>query len=301
MSVVPRAVMRLVVRRAVRPVLRPTVPVHRQRRLLDFLGRPSVLPRGTIVVGGALGGRRVERISLPGADAGGAVLYLHGGGYTVGSTTTHRPLAAHLAAAAGVPVQLLDYRLAPEHPFPAGLDDAVTAYADLLASGIGADRITIAGDSAGGGLTLALAQRLREEDLPLPTALGLISPWVDLSLCGVKDDPRDPLLTVAWLRSCAARYAGQHDPGQPLLSPLNADLTGLPPTIVHASSEEILRPGIERLVARLDESGVPVTYRCLPRMWHVAHLQAGLFDQATEAVREIGRFLAVSKGTPART
>ncbi|MFC7451237.1 alpha/beta hydrolase [Rhodococcus daqingensis] len=295
-GLVPRRLMRAIVRLTVRPLLTPTVPVRRQRRLLDAIGGVARLPRGTRVSTVELGGRPAERIEPPGADPTRAVLYLHGGGFTVGSRTTHRALAAHLAAAAGSPVYVLDYRLAPEHPFPAALDDATAAHDDLLRDGLDPGRVAMAGDSAGGGLAVAAAVRLRENGTPLPGALALISPWADLTLTTVRDDPRDPMLRRAWLRSCAARYSGAADPGAPELSPLFADLAGLPPMLVHAGEDEILRVDAQRLCARARAADVPVTERTLPGLWHVAHLHAGLVAESTAAARELGAFLLGSIG-----
>lgn len=289
-AILPRPVMRAIVRLTVRPVLGPTVPVRRQRHLLNALGRVAVLPRGIRVRRISLGGRPAERIEAPDADATRAVLYLHGGGYTVGSAVTHRALAAHLAAAAGAPVYLLDYRLAPEHPYPAALEDAVAAYHELLA-GVEPERLAVSGDSAGAGLALALMTRLRGSGVPFPGALGLISPWVDLTLDGVRDDRRDPMLRTAWARACAERYGAGADLRAPELSPLFGNLAGLPPMLVHGASDEILLAGVERLVERARSAGVHVRYRRLERMWHVAHLHAGLVAASTAAVREIGAFL----------
>ena len=288
---VPRPIVRGLVRVALRPTLSPAVPVRTQRRLLDVLGRVSILPRDTIVSEVWLGHRPAERIEVPGSDSSRSVLYLHGGGYTVGSRTTHRALAAHLAAAAGATVFVLDYRLAPEDPFPAALEDAVDAYDDaLLASGSRPEQLALAGDSAGGGLAIALALRIRDTGRPQPAALALASPWTDLTLADVADDRRDPMLTVDWLRSCAVRYAGV-DRALPEVSPLRADLNGLPPMVVHGSADEILLPSIERFVERARSAGVRARYRRLPDLWHVAHLHAGLMTAATDAVGDLGEFL----------
>ncbi len=290
-GLVPVPVMRAVVRATVRPVLRPAVSVPWQRRSLDLLGAvSSMAPRGEHRKE-ALGGRQTDRLAPTGADDDRAILYLHGGGYVVGSRATHLPLAARLAAAAAAPVHLLDYRRAPDHPFPAALDDAAAAYDELLSRGIESDRIALAGDSAGGGLALALALRIRDTGRPAPAALGLISPWADLTLSGVHDDVRDPMLTVAWLAFCAAAYAGGVDTRDPRLSPLYADLTGLPPTVVHGTEREILLPDIKRLIVRLDQAQVPVTSAVLPRVWHVAHLHAGVVPAASTAVHDFGGFL----------
>ncbi|MEU1183910.1 alpha/beta hydrolase [Streptomyces sp. NPDC005820] len=290
-GVLPRPVMRAAVRLAVRPVLGPRVPVRPQRRMLHMLSRYPLLPRDTRPAAVHLSDRPAERVSGPGTDDSRAVLYLHGGGYTIGSPASHRALAGHLAAAAGAPVYVLDYRLAPEHPYPAAVDDAAAAYRALLDSGLDPQRLTVAGDSAGGGLALALMVRLRASGIPLPAALALVSPWVDLTLGNVRDDRRDPLLRASWLRACAERYAGPADPRAPELSPLYADLTGLPPTLVHSADGEILLADIERLVERAEAAGVPVVHRRLERMWHVAHLHAGLVKASTTAVHEIGAFL----------
>lgn len=297
--IVPLPVMRAVIRLAVRPILGTRVPVRLQRRLVDAVGRVARLPRGTRVSEVVLGGRPAERIAAPSADDRRAVLYLHGGGYTVGSTTTHRALATHLASAVGAPVYVLDYRLAPEHPYPAAVDDAAAGYAALLDTGVPAQRVAVAGDSAGGGLSLALMTRLRATGVPLPAALALISPWADLTLEAVRDDRRDPMLRAAWLRACAARYGAGADPRMPELSPLFADLAGLPPMMVHAANDEILRGSVEHLVTRVRTAGVPVRYRRLPRLWHVAHLNAGLVTDATAAVRELGAFLREHTTDPA--
>lgn len=288
---VPRAVMRAFVRAVVRPTLNPRLPVGRQRRRLDLFGKVAVLPRGIRRDVLVLGSRPVDRFTPPGADRTRAVLFLHGGGYTVGSAATHAALAAHLAVAAGAAVYLPDYRLAPEHRHPAALEDALATYDALRATGVS---VSIAGDSAGGGLALALALCARDTDRPLPSALALISPWVDLTLTNVSDDRRDPMLTTAWLRGCAAQYAGL-DVTRPEVSPLHADFIGLPPLLVHGGSEEILLPDIERLVARVRAAGVPVRYRRLNRMWHVAHLHAGLVKAATGAVAEVGAFLSETR------
>ena len=287
----PVPLARLVVRRALRPVLSPRVPVTVQRRLLAGVGVSILPPRAASIEHTTLGGRPCEVVRMPGVDADRVVLYLHGGGYTVASPRTHRALTAHLAATSGATVHALDYRLAPEHPHPAALEDALAAYRDLLART--PSSFCIAGHSAGGGLALALVLRLAAEGLPAPAALGLISPWVDLSLDGVRDDDVDPLLTRDWLASCAAAYAGDAV-DSPAVSPLLADtaaLAALPPTLVQASEHEILRDDVERLVERLEDAGAAVTYRLLDGVWHVVHLQAGMLEPATRAVAQVGDFL----------
>lgn len=287
---VPLRAARLLTRRVVRPVLGTRLsPVH-QRRVIDALMRFPVLPRGTTVERATLDGVPAERITTPATDHDSALLYLHGGAYLVGSPVTHRAVAAHLAHAAGAVAHVLDYRLAPEHPYPAAVDDALAAYRALLDSGLPAERIVVAGDSAGGGLTLALALRARAVGVPLPAGLGLISPWVDVRLGGLAERVDDPLLTRGWLELGARAYAGD-DRADPEVSPLLADLTGLPPVFVHAASDEVFVDDVERFVAAAEAAGVTVTYRRLEGHWHVTHLYAGMVREATDVVREMGGWL----------
>ncbi len=287
---VPTPAMRAVVRLTLPQLLSPSVPVRTQRRVLDLMGRVlQVLPPGTTVIPSTLGGRPSERITVEGADPRRAVLYLHGGGYTVCGAGTHRGLAAHLAGACGATVHLLDYRMAPEDPFPAGLEDTVAAYRELSARSAA---VAVAGDSAGGGLALATLTRLRDAGDALPVAAALVSPWVDLTLRNVHDDPRDPMLRRAWLQSSADMYAAGADPASPELSPLFADLAGLPPMAVQGTGDEILVDDVERLVTALRAAGVAVDYQRLEGLWHTAQLQAGLVADASAAVATLGRFLS---------
>jgi monoterpene epsilon-lactone hydrolase len=277
--------MRAVVRGLVRPVLGPRTPVPLQRRWLDLVTGMTPLADGVDVRAGELGGRPVEVIAPRHGDASRRVLYLHGGGFTIGSMRTHRALATHLAAASGATVHLLDYRLAPEHPFPAATDDALAAYRALLASGVDPGRLALTGDSAGGWLALTTALQLRNAGEPLPAVLGLISPWLDLS--GRSHAHRtDAMLQPAWLRRCADAFAAT-GPG-----PLDADLAGLPPMVVHVGSEEILLPDAVALARTARAAGVPVELRRLDGLWHVAHASAGLVAASTVAVHDLGAALA---------
>ena len=289
---VPLPVMRRFIRSVVRPILGPNVPVSRQRVIIDTLLRVALLPSGTTITPSRLGGRDADRIVVSDADETKAILFLHGGGYTVGSRTSHRAFATYLAAAAGVPVYLLDYRLAPENKYPAALDDAVAAYEHLLGE-FGSGRVAVAGDSAGGGLAVAVALRLRAEGVAAPAVVGLVSPWVDVTLTSTADLDRDPMLRVAWLGACASRYAGD-DTADPLVSPLFADLAGLPPLVVQSAEDEILLPDIERFVARAQAAGVSVQYQRLAGLWHVVHLHAGMVSEATAAVTALGEELGAA-------
>jgi acetyl esterase/lipase len=284
--------MRGMVRSSVRPILSPSLPVTKQRVALDALGRVASLPSGTRITETALGDRPADLIEVGSPAAGRATLYLHGGGYTLGSRRTHRALAVHLAAATGAPVYALDYRLAPEDPYPAGLEDCVAAITALFDSGLEPGRIALVGDSAGGGLALATPIHLRDHGAPLPGVLGLISPWADLTLDHLDVVPNDPMLRREWLESCAPAYAGNLDRADPAVSPALADLGGLPPMVVHAGSDEILLSDAETIVKRARAAGVPVDYEFLDGCWHVMHLHAGLVRESTDVVELLAKALA---------
>lgn len=277
------------------PIFRYTMharsPWGVQRALLEACAVLQVLPKGTRVDRLPLGGRPAERVTSSRIN-GGAVLYLHGGGYTVCSPTTHRSLAAHLAGALGGPVYVPDYRLAPEHPYPAALDDVEAAYLELLSTGLTPEALAVAGDSAGGGLSLALAQRLRDRHGIAPAALGLIAPWSDPN----EDSPRERDLVInrPWSRASAAAYLGGGDGLDPGYAPLLGDMGGLPPTYVQVDDGELLRAQCGRLVAALREAGVPTQFSVTRGLWHVAQLQASLVAPAAAAVRELAAFLAES-------
>lgn len=290
---VPLPAARLLTRHVVRPVLGTRLSPARQRRVIDALMRFPVLPRGTTTERTALGGVPADRITTPAGNPDHALLYLHGGAHIVGSPVTHRATATHLAHAAGAVAHVLDHRLAPEHPYPAAVDDALAAYRALLDSGLPPERIVVAGDSAGGGLALALALRARAVGVPLPAALGLISPWVDARLDGLAERIDDPLLTRGWLELGATSYAARHRE-HPEVSPLladPADLAALPPLFVQAASDELFVDDVERFVAAVQAAGGTVTYRRLEGHWHVTHLYAGMVREATEVVRELGGWL----------
>lgn len=283
------------VRAALRPMYRvalsPRLTYPMRQRLLELAAPIQTLPPGTVVQRTHLAGRPAERLTVGATERNTAVLYLHGGAYTAGSPTTHRSLAAHLAAATGSAVYVLDYRLAPDNPYPAALDDAVAAYLELVTElGVDAARTPIAGDSAGGGLAVATARRLADRHGITPAALGLLSPWVDPAARMVPFD-RDTVLTTAWAFSSAAAYLGDGDPADPGYAPMHADLSGLPPTLIHVGTTEVLYPQVTEFARRLRAAGVDVRITEQPRLWHVAHLQASLVREAADAVVDLGAFL----------
>lgn len=282
----PAGLVRAALVATVRPVLGPRVPVRLQRAYLDAASAAFVVPRGTSVTRTVLGGRPADRVRAPGADRDGAVLLVHGGAFLTMSPRSHRAFAAHLSAATGRPVSVVDYRLAPEHPYPAAVDDAEAAFGELAAHG----PVTLVGDSAGGTIALLLALRLRDAGGPTADALGLVSPVADLTLArsaGYRGP--DAVLQQGWLAQGVALWLAGADPAA--VSPLAADLSGLPRTVVHVSGEERLRPEGEALVRALEQVGVPTSSTLLEGLWHDVHLQAGTVREATHAVAALGRAL----------
>jgi monoterpene epsilon-lactone hydrolase len=250
------------------------------------------------------GGVPAEWVIPGGVDADRAVLYFHGGAWVMGSPRTHRGLVVDLARRAGVRALSLDYRLAPEHPYPAALDDGVTAYEWLLASGFQPGRIVLAGDSAGGNLVLALLLRLRDAGSPLPAGAVLLSPVTDLGCSGATWASRkavDPFFARADLRPFIAAYAGTHDPLEPYLSPVVADLRGLPPLLVHVGDHEVLLDDAIRLGERASAAGVEARTVVWPGMMHVFHVYAPFLPEAGEANREISAFIRSRVGGPSVT
>ncbi|MGW4719524.1 alpha/beta hydrolase [Nocardia sp. NPDC004260] len=286
----PLPLARAVLNPIFRVTLNKRLPFTVQRRLLDVTSRAQLLPAGAVVRPVHLGGRPAERIDFADTSEHGAVLYLHGGGYAVGSVATHRSLAARLARDVGCAVYVLDYRLVPEHPFPAALDDAEAAFLELVAtSGLRPDQIAVSGDSAGGGLSLALAQRLIARHGQTPAALGLIAPWADPNEIPERD--RDLVINRPWSRACAAAYLGDGDSADPAYAPLTGELRGLPPTYVQVDVSELLHRQCVALVAALREAGVHVRCTESKGLWHVAQLQAALAAPAAAALCELAEFL----------
>jgi acetyl esterase/lipase len=241
-----------------------------------------------------IGDMRAEWHRPGGAGDDAAILYLHGGGYVVGSLATHRTLVAAIAAAAAIPALAIDYRLAPEWPFPAALEDATAAYRWLLAQGIAPGRVVVAGDSAGGGLTLATLVALRDAKTPLPAAAACLSPWVDLEGVGesmTARAARDPIISrdlVVWL---ARKYLGAHDSRTPLAAPLYAELGGLPPLLIQVGEAETLYDDAVRIADRAIKAGVVVTLDPWPDMIHVWQLFAPMAPEGRDAIAAIGRFI----------
>ncbi|KAA8888192.1 alpha/beta hydrolase [Nocardia colli] len=285
----PLPVARAVLRPIFRVTLNQRAPWRIQRLLLEVGSAAQLVPAGTTIDHIRLGGRPAEKITATKSPRG-AVLYLHGGGYAVGSPATHRSLAARLAHQTGSTVYVPDYRLAPEHPFPAALDDAEAAFLELVdSSGYLPGQIALAGDSAGGGLSLATAQRLIARHGHTPAALGLIAPWTDPNQIPERDS--DLVINRRWSRACAAAYLGGGDSSDPGYAPLTGELVGLPPTYVQVDVDELLHGQCGELVDALRNAGVPVRFTETKGLWHVAQLQAALVAPAAAALSELAAFL----------
>jgi acetyl esterase/lipase len=287
------AVLRTALRATLLPTFRPGRPIPAQRRRLALVTRLTLPARGVDFTAATCDGVPGEFAHARGrATMQGTVLYLHGGAYCVGSPATHRAITSHLARRTSARVFVADYRLAPEHPFPAAVDDAVAAYRALLRDGSSPQRMAIIGDSAGGGLALATALRLRDLGEPLPAALVLFSPWVDL---GTPDRGVEPageaMLSRAWTADCARLYLAGHDSNDPLASPINGDLRGLPPTLVQVGQDELLLSDARRLQSALAAAGVPVELQEYPRRWHVFQVNAGVLADADRALESAAGFL----------
>ena len=231
-------------------------------------------------------------------DAGAAqdqvLLYLHGGGYVIGDPWGYRPLWGALARACGARGLGIDYRLAPEHPFPAAVEDAVGAYRWLLDQGFAPGKVVLAGDSAGGGLAVAALVEARRRGLPMPAAALAISPWADLACTGgsiASKAAEDPSLTIDGLHNCARQYLAGGPAEDGLASPIHADLSGLPPLLIQVGSAEILLDDAVRLAGRAGAAGVEVQLEIWPRMTHVWHAFAFMLDEGLQATLQAGEFL----------
>ena len=240
------------------------------------------------------GGVAAEWVKAPGCATERAVLYLHGGGYAIGSINTHRRLAYDISAASAAAVLVIDYRLAPEHPFPAAVDDAAAAWRWLLQHGFAPNRLAIAGDSAGGGLTIAALVNLRDQKLGLPACAVAISPWVDLEGIGNSMTARaaqDPMVQKDGLLWMAGMYLAGQNAKTPLAAPLHADLKGLPPILVQAGTAETLLDDSTRIAERLHAAGVDVRLSIWPNMLHVFPLFAPVLSEGRDGCLEIGAFI----------
>lgn len=254
-------------------------------------------PRGTETVSVDAGGVSADRIGRPASRPGRYVLYLHGGGYRVGGPLTYRHFTWRIADAAQAHVLIIRYRLAPEHPFPAALDDALAAYRWLLQQD--AREIIVMGDSAGGGLTLALLMKLRDEGLALPDAAVAMSPWTDLALTGAsltENAAADPMLNACDIPAAAADYLAGTDPRNPYASPLYGDPGGLPPVLIQVGSDEVLRDDATRMAERLRAANPRSQLQVWPLMPHVWQAYTWVMPEARAALADIADFVRRNLG-----
>jgi monoterpene epsilon-lactone hydrolase len=252
------------------------------------------VPADVLVTQVNAGGVPAYWLAAPGADTGRVLLFLHGGGFEFGSVRSDGELAARLGRASGMRVLFPEYRLAPEHPFPAAIDDVLAVWRWLrTARALGARSIAVAGDSAGGGLAVALLVATRDAGEPVPAAAVLMSPTVDLTSSGASMTERadqDPISTPAMLRQFASDYLAGADPKTPLASPLFASLSGLPPLLIQVGTADLLLSDSERLATAADQAGVDVTLEIGEGLPHVYQLLLGT-PEAAEATERIGKFL----------
>ncbi len=276
---------------------KPDVTLEMRRKKLGQLtSLMALLPPGGVTINPARVGGIAGEWVIPNVETKGVVLYLHGGAYVVGTPATYRALTAQIAREAQVKVCVLDYRLAPEHPCPAAIDDALAAYRALLEE-VSASRIVIGGDSAGGGLTMALLLAIRDAGLELPSGAFLISPWIDLRATAdsyTREAARDPVLSAPVIREAARMYAGDLPMDDPRLSPALADLRGLPPLFIQSTDAEILTDDSNTLLERAKAAEVDVTLESWPGLWHDWQVFAGKVPEATQAVSHLAQFVTAS-------
>lgn len=294
------AILRVVLRIFFKGLMRPPFPVGFQRMVLQVLAAAMPSARGIEWRREILGGLPVERLRpRGGGEPSLATLYLHGGAFCTGSPSSHRSLTSAIAKFTQGEVLVPDYRLAPEHPFPAQIEDCVTAYRHLLADGYRPQQIAVAGDSAGGTLAYLASAAFVRAGLPPPGAVVLLSPAVDMALLGrsaQERQHRDPLVNLSWARQAMVWYAPQHD--HPLADPKAQDLSVFPPTLVQVGEDEVLYDDAHWIAQALHAAGRTVELETYDRRWHVFQIHAGSLPGATAAVARLSRFIVEHCGTP---
>lgn len=294
------AVMRFLLRHTVKKQFDnfDDVPAFRERMKNSTRFMPRV-PDDVDVVATTVAGVPCEWISHLTSRQDRVLMYLHGGGYVFGGEGSHRDIGWRLARAARMRVLMVDYRLAPEHPFPAALEDATGCYRSLIGEGIAPQNIALGGDSAGGGLCVALLINLRNLGMPLPGSCVLLSPWTDLSMSGDtmgRNASLDPLLSESILEKMAGCYLGEHDRKAPLASPLFGDVSGLPAIYIQVGSREVLKSDAERLADKIREAGGEVMLEVWPGMFHVFQIFAARVPEGRQAIEELAQFLLNKSG-----
>lgn len=281
---------------AARP--RPASLAERRQRL-DGLCAQYPMPADVHVEPVDAGGVAAEWTATPGAEPARVLLFLHGGGYISGSIASHRHMIAQAGREAGARTLALGYRLAPEHPFPAALEDAIAGYRWLLSQGFAPERIVVAGESAGGGLAIAALVSLRDAGAPLPACIWCSSPWVDLEMSGGSMSAKaavDPLIQKPYLTELASLYLDGADPRTPMASPIHADLRGLPPLLIQVGSAETLLDDAVRLAGAAGAADMRVTLQVWPDMIHAWHLFYPQVDAGRRSLAEAGAFIRAALG-----
>ncbi len=269
--------------------------VSEQRRLLRELASAQPLPAGVTVTAGALGGVPTAEITIGTTEPRHVVLYFHGGVYVIGDAFQPAGLASQIGQRTRARVISVDYRLAPEHPYPAAVDDALAAYQALLHEGTAPSHIAFAGESAGGGLAIATLVNARDHGLPLPAAAFAMSPYADLTLSGATMQAKrdaDPLFTPQAFPARVADYTAGQDPALGLISPIFADLSGLPPLIIQAGTHEVLLDDAIRLARQAATADVQVTLDITPQVPHVFQAYYPILDEAATALDRAGQLLS---------
>ncbi len=272
----------------------PRPPIAESRREWNERAENDVLPEGTQTSAVKAGGVLAEWVIHPECTSDAVFLLLHGGGFSAGSPATHRKFAAYLSRGANIRVLVPDYRLAPEHPFPAGVQDALAVYGALLSDGVPARRIVIGGDSAGGGMAASTLLALREAGGPMPSSLVMVAPWLDLTNSGgtyQSNADSDPTISLERHQEIAPWYYDEADPENPIISPAFADLDRLPPTLIQVGEIEVMLDDSRTFAANAEKAGIPVELDVWPRMWHVWHQYVPDIPEAEEAFGKIGTFV----------
>lgn len=274
----------------------PDMCLEDMRALFDEWSKPTMEPENVTYKNDTVAGVKGLWALPLGGDYSKVLIYTHGGGFAVGSADSHRKLAGHMAKALGVSALVLDYRLAPENPFPAQLDDAVSVYKALLKRGVQADNITTIGDSAGGNLAIASVIQFRELGLPLPSSVIAFSPWLDMALTGetlVTNEETDALVKRPVLEGMVSMFLGeQGDPKNALANPLHADFTGFPPLYISAGGVETLLDDSRRLHTLATDKGVNSTLSVVDGMQHVFQFLAGRAPEADAEIQKISEWYA---------
>jgi acetyl esterase/lipase len=278
--------------------MKPRLAKKEGDELVSFLRKQMAMtgdktPKDAIVEKTSMGGVECEWVSVGSVPANKALVYFHGGAYVSGSPVSHRDYAAAMSTALGIKLLMVDYRLAPEYPFPAPIEDALAVYRALLGDGYGANDLFIGGDSAGGNLTLSLLQQVRSLGLAMPKAACLFSPWLDLTHSGdsmAKNADIDPMLPVIMLQYCADIYAAGADKNDPLISPIFTDMTGFPPMIIHVGSTEILLDDAKTIAKKCEKAGVEAILKVWEKAPHAFPILVKFLPEARAAIEQTADF-----------